>query len=316
MNVFSLFETKTLENIKLGIQVVKTLNLEKEFENKNEISFEIYCRTFDKLLKTTWFSCLWIKTKVEMIIKNPILFHFVNYEEFDRNDIVNLSITYSTQLKHFDLDKLHERDLVSVIYSQKLDNEANSLHLLYKYSHKITHPCSIIDVLKICPELVEYLDIDLLTAWDCCYCNGYYDEKPSLFEKQPSLLEYFVMKNIKFIDCFRDVVGIFNATEEQISSLQKIFDFHKMNEISDTDIISYCIGLIPNLINNFDRTFLNKFTTLEKLRASFSDESLINKFDINKFNIIEFEVYNKSLANYIYKKRPLLKKYLYKIKNK
>ena len=46
MNVFSLFESKDIESIKLGIEVIKTLNKEKEFEDNFEISFHNLTKTF------------------------------------------------------------------------------------------------------------------------------------------------------------------------------------------------------------------------------------------------------------------------------
>ena len=46
MNIFTLFESKDIESVKLGIEVIKTLNKEKEFEDKMGISFERYENLF------------------------------------------------------------------------------------------------------------------------------------------------------------------------------------------------------------------------------------------------------------------------------
>lgn len=46
MNVFILFVSYEFETIKLGIEVVKTLGLEKEFEQEMKISFLEYNRLF------------------------------------------------------------------------------------------------------------------------------------------------------------------------------------------------------------------------------------------------------------------------------
>lgn len=47
MNVFALFENQNIEDIKLGIRVVKTLGLEKEFEEKIKTSFIEYEDVFN-----------------------------------------------------------------------------------------------------------------------------------------------------------------------------------------------------------------------------------------------------------------------------
>ena len=46
MNIFSLFETKDVESVKLGIEVIKTLNKQKEFEDYFEIPFHNLTKTF------------------------------------------------------------------------------------------------------------------------------------------------------------------------------------------------------------------------------------------------------------------------------
>ena len=45
MNIFTLFESKDIESIKLGIEVIKTLNKEKEFEDYFEIPFHNLTKT-------------------------------------------------------------------------------------------------------------------------------------------------------------------------------------------------------------------------------------------------------------------------------
>lgn len=53
MNPFRLFETKNIEDIKLGLQVVKTLGLQREFreyfkKSRANITFEDYSENFDR----------------------------------------------------------------------------------------------------------------------------------------------------------------------------------------------------------------------------------------------------------------------------
>ena len=51
MNVFSLFENRNIEDIKLGVQLIRTLGCEKEFEDYFEIPFYNLTKTiqfFDK----------------------------------------------------------------------------------------------------------------------------------------------------------------------------------------------------------------------------------------------------------------------------
>ena len=49
MNIFSLFEMEDAESIKLGIQVIKTLNKETAFEKHFNIHFEKYCDVFENV---------------------------------------------------------------------------------------------------------------------------------------------------------------------------------------------------------------------------------------------------------------------------
>lgn len=48
MNVFTLFESDNIDSIKLGIQVVKTLGCEKEFEEKLKVPFKEYKYNFNR----------------------------------------------------------------------------------------------------------------------------------------------------------------------------------------------------------------------------------------------------------------------------
>lgn len=50
MNVFTLFESKDIESIKLGIQLVKTLGKEKEFENYFKKPLDKYEEVFNGLV--------------------------------------------------------------------------------------------------------------------------------------------------------------------------------------------------------------------------------------------------------------------------
>ena len=54
MNVFTLFETEDVESIKLAIQVVKTLNKEKEFKTYFNVSIGSYEKVFDNYVKHTY----------------------------------------------------------------------------------------------------------------------------------------------------------------------------------------------------------------------------------------------------------------------
>lgn len=51
MDVFKLFKTKDIEDIKLGIQVIKSLGLETEFKDKIGLSFEIYSNILENIIE-------------------------------------------------------------------------------------------------------------------------------------------------------------------------------------------------------------------------------------------------------------------------
>ena len=63
MNIFSLFESKDVESIKLGLEVIKTLNKQKEFEDYFEIPFHNLTKTFQ------FFSEYNIKNKISFLNK-------------------------------------------------------------------------------------------------------------------------------------------------------------------------------------------------------------------------------------------------------
>ena len=63
MNIFTLFESEDVESIKLGVQVIKTLGCEKEFEDYFEIPFHNLTKTFQ------FFSEYNIKNKISFLNK-------------------------------------------------------------------------------------------------------------------------------------------------------------------------------------------------------------------------------------------------------
>lgn len=134
MNVFSLFETKNIEDIKLGIQVVKSLNKQKEFETKMGIAFEKYEDVFNNVIlvvKQDYQNknfCKHILNNKLDLSKTHIVWiawvlsyypEFVNYfnlYNLKDNDVFRLLLEHPQLLHNLDLSRLTDCAISNLVY--------------------------------------------------------------------------------------------------------------------------------------------------------------------------------------------------------
>ena len=143
MNIFSLFESKDIESVKLGIEVIKTLNKEKEFEDKMGISFEKYEDIFNNIL-------LVVNKKDETKAFVDVLF----YRKFDLSKISKFWIeivimNYPELINYFDLTKLESSEIYGILLRQP--------HLINNLDLTKLNNLEITSLLCFQPHLKHYL---------------------------------------------------------------------------------------------------------------------------------------------------------------
>lgn len=135
MNPFSLFESKNIENIKLGLQVVKSLNLQKEFELYFKRPFIEYEDIFNNLIlviskdvNSAYVLSVILDNNLDLLAnKNIIGIIIANYPEFiDYFDVYNLEHNITYQLL-----KIHP-NLINKLNISKLD-EHRIAYLIKQY---------------------------------------------------------------------------------------------------------------------------------------------------------------------------------------
>lgn len=122
MNVFTLFETKNVEDIKLALKVVKSLNLEKEFEDYFDVPFSKYENNFNNVY-------LVISTNPHL---NGISLNILRFG-------MGLTSTYSD-------------DIITILYYH--------------------------------PQLIDYLDVSILSGYGICELLKYHPQLIDKFDKQ------------------------------------------------------------------------------------------------------------------------------------
>ena len=141
MNIFSLFESKDVESIKLGLEVIRTLGLEKEFEDHFEITHQEYNNIFNGFIIPL------MDIKIECLITKIIKLN-LRIDDLDSYDKVKILIFMPKLYKYFDLNKIN----ADYIYLILLEKPELIKFLPYK---KLTVQ-KIITLLKIRPELMKY----------------------------------------------------------------------------------------------------------------------------------------------------------------
>lgn len=165
MNPFSLFENKNIEDIKLGLKVIKSLSLEKEFEEHFEISYRKYNDVFNNI-----FLVINKSPKLEHI-GNWIIENNLNLSKLSGYGICDLLRYHPQLLNRFDLTKLNEFSIALLLEKQP--------QLVDKFELKSGVYISML--LQKRPELINNLDLTNLRETEIF----------GLLKKQPQLKPYF-----------------------------------------------------------------------------------------------------------------------------
>lgn len=128
MNPFNLFENKNVENIKLGLQVVKSLGLQKEFENYFNRSFEDYQTAFNNVF---------------LIIIKDIELKYI-YERFVDEDMLLSSI------KGYSLAKIFKRQPQTMNY----------------FNFSLFKAADISSILQLNPHLIDKFDFTNMEKYE------------------------------------------------------------------------------------------------------------------------------------------------------
>ena len=143
MNVFNLFESKNIENIKLGLEVVKTLDCQKEFGNYFKSSFEEYEKKYNIFLDISESDYM---EKISHILSSNGL----NFKELYKSDIAWILQRFPQFVDILDIHKLDGFYTANIVHSQpELINKLN----IMKCSDK-----DIYYVLTRHPQLKPYFD--------------------------------------------------------------------------------------------------------------------------------------------------------------
>lgn len=109
MNIFNLFESKNMDNIKLGIQVVKTLGLEKEFEGYFGLTLNKYEEVFVNiipLILNNW--CFYISSSDDNIsVVDEVFMYNFDVNKLDSQSVISILIHNPELVGYFDLKKLN-----------------------------------------------------------------------------------------------------------------------------------------------------------------------------------------------------------------
>lgn len=152
MNVFELFKTKDIEDVKLGLQVVKSLGLQNEFVKE----FGLTPKYFNKSLKIS--KLISKQMRYNKIYQQHIFYSLVNLDAISQsllNEMANKNFKLTN--RYFDVTKLMPHSTfrliikdvkVSKYFNLKLFDSFYSYNLLYKY-----------------PKLVKKTNLDVLNKY-------------------------------------------------------------------------------------------------------------------------------------------------------
>ena len=111
MNVFTLFENNNVEDIKLGLQVIKCLGAEKEFKEKMEVTFGKYENLFNSIV---------LRGYKNVICEDWLDILEVNFDltKLNDNTICYFIYTYPDLIDYFDFHRLDENLIIYIIKTQ------------------------------------------------------------------------------------------------------------------------------------------------------------------------------------------------------
>lgn len=146
MNPFDLFETRSVENIKLGLQVIKSLNLQKEFKTKMKISFEEYEDVFNTIVlvlsKTDGYAIRHVMGK---------LFSFnLDLSKLDSSMCGFIIKKIPETYKYFNLYSLNSYEIILILERQP--------QLIDKFNLSLLEEDDIRGLLQIQPQLEKYFN--------------------------------------------------------------------------------------------------------------------------------------------------------------
>lgn len=113
MNAFRLFENDNVEDVKLGLNVIKSLGLQKEFEEKMGISFDNYEDIFNNLV---------LVLNQDKYMENSVrglLQIKLNLSNVNRYFIEEVLITHPQLISYFNVSKLNYSNIITILSSQQ-----------------------------------------------------------------------------------------------------------------------------------------------------------------------------------------------------
>lgn len=169
MNVFNLFETKNIENIKLGVQIIKTLGYQKDFEVFFKRSFIGYDDVFTNIV-------LVMNEDVELIEETSIIVD----NNFNISELSGFNITWivSSQpqlINRFDLAKLDGDNISWILQSQP--------QLIDKFDLSKLGKGNISYLLQSQPQLIDKCDLSKLSKGNISLLIKYQAQLASYFNK-------------------------------------------------------------------------------------------------------------------------------------
>lgn len=194
MNVFNLFETRDVESIKLGIQLVKTLDCHKPFEEYFKITLNEYEQVFNTLFWTEYQRHGW-----ESYLTDRLYHNNMNFGVLSGDEIFRTLLDYPQFVDIFDLTKLgvtgisclleHQPQLIDYLDVSKLDDNQ-----IYRPLNK--HP-QLIDKLNLTklsgdnifrflctqPQFIDRFDLTKLTKNDIHRLVLYQPQLKPYFDK-------------------------------------------------------------------------------------------------------------------------------------
>ena len=144
MNAFNLIKTQNIESIKLGLEVIKTLNKEKDFKKHFKTSFQAYFDIFNE------FVLQYTENKpfeYKMVVKSLLANHM------QIKNIDNISFIIGTNpilIEYFDLTKLEGQHILYLLLLHP--------HLVNRLQVHRLIPNEINFLTKRHPELKEYFN--------------------------------------------------------------------------------------------------------------------------------------------------------------
>lgn len=167
MNPLRLFETENVESIKLGIQVVKTLNKENEFKIHFKRGFDDYCDIFENVFLIV------VENNTAPYVIDSLLRNNMDLTKITANNTSVLIKYYPQFIDRIDLTEL----------------ENHHIRWLLKYRPEFIDRLDISKMngddiswlLQSQPQLIDRLELEKMNGEDFCL----------LIKYQPQLVSYF-----------------------------------------------------------------------------------------------------------------------------